>query len=201
MRQTLRKHPHFFKYSHYLYTEDALFADVYFNSIRAAEHHRAVPPAWQIAFDTARSGQVNAGQDMLLGINAHVQRDLPYVLARVGLRTPRGRSRKPDHDRINRVLALAFDPVVRAVARRYDPLVNALGGRGQKAAALGLLRTWRERAWRNARRLVRARGRAERHRVKISIGSAAAASAQAIAAARPPGYGARRDAYCRGATA
>ena len=79
LRQTIRRQPHFFRWPRYLYTEDALFADVYFNTFRAAPRGHPVAPAWQIAFDTARSGQVNAGQDMLLGINAHVQNDMPFV--------------------------------------------------------------------------------------------------------------------------
>ena len=87
LRATLRSRPHFFRWPRYLYTEDALFADVYFNTLRDAERGRPVPPAWQIAFDTARSGQVNAGQDMLLGINAHVQNDMPFVIAALGLRS------------------------------------------------------------------------------------------------------------------
>ena len=41
---------------------------------------------------------------MLLGINAHVQNDMPFVLAQLGLRDRKGQSRKPDHDNFNEVL-------------------------------------------------------------------------------------------------
>ena len=61
------------------------------------------PPAWKVAFDSARSGDANAGQDMLMGINAHVQRDMPFVVATVGIRTPSGATRKPDHDVVNAI--------------------------------------------------------------------------------------------------
>ena len=40
--------------------------------------------AWQIAFEAAKSKDLNAAQDMLLGINAHVQNDMPFVLAALG---------------------------------------------------------------------------------------------------------------------
>ncbi|MBV9214131.1 MAG: hypothetical protein JOZ25_10865, partial [Actinobacteria bacterium] len=147
LRRTVRKDPHFFEYSHYLYTEDALFADVYFNTVHAYERHRPVPPAWQIAFDTARSGQVNAGQDMLLGINAHVQNDMPFVVAALGQHTRSGASRKPDHDRVNEILNAAYEPVVEAVANRYDPLItttNAKWSPVDDIAGLEAVKEWRE---------------------------------------------------------
>ena len=199
LRQTLRKHPHFFKYSHYLYTEDALFADVYFNTFRAAGHRRAVPPAWQIAFDTARSGHVNAGQDMLLGINAHVQNDMPFVVAALGLRTPKGASRKPDHDRVNEVLDRAYQPVVNAVAERYDPLLfttNASWDPLDDIGGLEMVKGWREGVWRNAERLVNAKSAAERRQVASQIQQNAALWAEMMAAPQTPGYRAQRDAYC-----
>src|SRR3954464_13479049 len=61
----------------YLYSEDALFASLYFRTLKSYMKGKPVPPAWQIAMDTATKGEVNAGQDMLLGINAHVQNDMP----------------------------------------------------------------------------------------------------------------------------
>src|SRR5207237_10203463 len=85
-REFLRRDPHFMRYPTYLYVEDALFADVYFNTVQASAAGRPVPEAWRIAFDAARSGQVNAGQDMLLGSNARAQHDMPGVRAALGRR-------------------------------------------------------------------------------------------------------------------
>ncbi|TML35357.1 MAG: hypothetical protein E6G29_08335 [Actinobacteria bacterium] len=200
LRQTLRKQPNFFRYPRYLYIEDALFADVYFNTIRAGERGRPVPPAWQIAFDTARSGQVNAGQDMLLGINAHVQNDMPFVLAALGQRTRSGASRKVDHDRVNEILNRAYEPVVEAVARRYDPLIsttNASWSPVDDIAGMELVKTWREGVWRNAERLLNAKTSAERRQVADQIETNAATWARFMAAPQQPGYRATRDAYCR----
>jgi hypothetical protein len=201
LRSTLREHPRFFRRPRYLYVEDALFADVYFRTVRAAAAGRRVPPAWRIAFGTARSGDANAGQDMLLGINAHVQNDMPFVLAALGLRTRSGASRKPDHDRFNAVLDRAYEPVVQAVARRYDPLLfttNASWSPIDDVAGLEVVKEWREGVWRNAERLVAARTRAERRRVADQIEQNAALWARSIAAVQePPGYRAQRDAYCR----
>jgi len=199
LRATLRRHPRFFRYPKYLYTEDALFADVYFNTLRAYRRGRPVPPAWRIALDTARSGQVNAGQDMLLGINAHVQNDMPFVVAALGLRTRRGATRKPDHDRVNLILDRAYEPVVRAVAKRYDPLVsttNASWNPLDDAAGLEMVKEWREQVWRNAERLVNARSASERQQIAYQIQQNAAGWARGMAAPQTPGYRAQRDAYC-----
>jgi hypothetical protein len=201
LRTTVRQDPRFFRYPRYLYTEDALFADVYFNTLRDWSRGRPVPPAWRIALETARSGQVNAGQDMLLGINAHVQNDMPFVVAALGLRTPKGASRKPDHDRVNEVLDRAYQPVVNAIAERYDPLLfttNASWDPLDDIGGLEMVKGWREGVWRNAERLVNAKSAADRQQVADQIHQNAALWAQAMAAPQTPGYRAQRDAYCAG---
>jgi hypothetical protein len=200
LRATLRRDPHFFRWPRYLYFEDALFADVYFNTLTAYARGRPVAPAWQIALDTARAGQVNGAQDMLLGINAHVQNDMPFVLAALGLRTPKGESRKPDHDKVNLILDAAYEPVVRAVASRYDPFVsttNASWDPLDDAGGLEMVKAWREEVWRNSERLLNARSADERRQVATQIQQGAAQWARMIAAPQSPGSRATRDAYCR----
>jgi Family of unknown function (DUF5995) len=183
----------------YLYTEDAVFANFYFRTIRAHNRGEPVPEAWRIAFDAAASGDKAGVQDMLLGINAHVQNDMPFVLASMGLRTKDGRSRKPDHDFTNGTLNRGYPRVVAAVRERFDPsmdLSNSPLIPLDDLAGLELTRVWREVVWRNAERLLNADGKAERTRVAESIEQYAAINARLIAAAGLPGYGATRDAYC-----
>jgi hypothetical protein len=161
---------------------------------------RPVPEAWRIAFEAARSPHVNGGQDMLLGINAHVQHDMPFVLAALALRDPRGVSRKPDHDRMNEVLNRAYARVVSQVERRYDPIMGAFNEPWNpldNLAGLELVKTWREEVWRNAERLANARTQAERRRVARQVDANAAAWARAIAVPVQRDYGPQRDAYCR----
>ena len=120
---------------------------------------------WRIATDTAAHGEVNAAQDMLLGINAHVQNDMPFVVAALGLREPDGDSRKPDHDAGNAVLNRGYQRVVDAVVARYDPLVgwtNSDLTPLDDFAGLQLTQGWRENVWRNAERLTNAGSDAER---------------------------------------
>lgn len=197
--ETLRAQPDLVADRKYLFTEDALFANFYFRTLRADERGGEVPPAWEIAFETARSGEVNAAQDMLLGINAHVQSDMPFVIAALGLRTPDGDSRKPDHDATNAVLEKAYQRVVDEVERRYDPLLSVTNPDGvpvDDAAGLELVRSWRERVWRNAERLANAKSAEERRQVASEIEAQAADWARGMAAYQKPGERARRDAYC-----
>ena len=136
---------------------------------------------------------------MLLGINAHVQNDMPFVLAALGLRSRNGASRKPDHDKFNRVLNRAYEPVVRAVERRYDPILRVFNEPWNpldNLAGLEAVRLWREVVWRNAERLVNASGEAERMRVAQQIEAHAAAWANVLAAPLQLGYARQRDAYC-----
>jgi len=191
--------PGLLRWPKWFFREDALFANVYFRSVRQWEQGRPVPEAWRIAFETAETGEVTGAQDMLLGINAHVQNDMPFVLAQLGLRDRKGEARKPDHDLFNRVLAEGYERVVAAVGERYDStmaLTNPPGVPADDVAGLEIVRQWRETVWRNAERLVNAKTDEERAAVAADIQSYAAAWAEGIAAAPFPGARESRDAYC-----
>ena len=183
----------------YLYTEDALFANVYFRTARAYKRGDEVAKAWQIAFDTAKRDDTGAVQDMLLGINAHVQNDMPFVLAALGLRMPDGTSRKPDHDTANGALNRGYEEVVEEVRVRFDPAIgisNPAALPADDLLGLELVRAWRENVWRNAEKLLNAEGRKEQRQVAKKIEEEAALTARAIALGGIPGYGATRDTYC-----
>jgi hypothetical protein len=192
----------FFDDRRYLILEAVMFERFYRLTMGAWERGdlEAVPAAWRVALETYRDGDTLAAQDMLLGINAHVQRDMPFVVAYMGLRFPDGRSRKPDHDRDNLVLDRAYEAIVRRVESEYDPMTaytNSPLTPADDYLGLEMTRTWREGVWRNAERLLNAGSDAEREQVAQSIELQAEASARMIAASRTPGYGAQRDAYCR----
>src|SRR5215208_6427837 len=72
----------FFDDTPFVNHEDTIFAHYYVAAYDGWTAGRIdqVPPAWRIAFDAARGRTVSGIGDLLLGINAHVQRDLPLVL-------------------------------------------------------------------------------------------------------------------------
>jgi Family of unknown function (DUF5995) len=178
---------------------DRTFADLYFAAFTGGA---TAPPAWRIAFDAARSGRTNAVQDVFLGMNAHIQRDLPVALAAVGLVDAHGTSRKPDHDRVNEILSAVLDGIEDQIAARYDPIVrtaDASPSPVDEEGALEMLKSWREGAWRNAERLSLARSDAERRSIMSQIESYSTAWANLIAAPDFSWYRAQRDEYCRNA--
>jgi hypothetical protein len=193
LTEVLRKfvaQPGFFSSRRFLVAEDMLFARLFFD----AYDGRHVPEAWRIAFDAWRGGDTYGVQDLLLGINAHVQRDMPYVVAAMGL------GRKDDHDRVNEVLDAAYGTIVDEVADAYDPSTAVFASPltpVDDVFGIELVRAWREGVWRNAEALVAAKTDAERAAVEQRIEGNAAATARMLAIAGPPGYGAIRDAYCR----
>lgn len=190
----------------YLNHLDALFARQYFDAFDAwrAGRRSAVPQAWRIAFEAADRREVAGIGDMLLGMNAHISRDLPFALYAAGLRTPDGGSGQPAFDGVNDLLSEVQGPLLREEARRFDPTI----ARATLPLALGaaptvadLIARWRTEAFANARRLLDAPGAAARASVAREIERAAAGRARALAALTSslvigPGTEAR-DRYCR----
>ena len=197
--------PGFLEDPRYFAQEDAVFAKLYFDAFdaHAAGRRADVPPAWQVAFDAARDKQVEGAGDLLLGINAHVQRDMPFMLAGLGLAFPDGRSRKTDHDRFNIALNASYDDVYRRATAMDDPRLALYNPPGSldEFAFFQMVAAWREGVWRNAERLVRARTAQERAAVAQSIEQQALLSARVIEGMfryRPPLTSvAPRTAHCR----
>jgi hypothetical protein len=180
---------------------DRAFADLFFAAVDGYENGTA-PPAWKVAFDAATSGRTNAVQDVFLGMNAHIQRDLPVALAAVGLVQADGSTRKTDHDAVNEILSGVLDHIEDEVGRLYDPMVtlaDASPSPIDEMGALELLKSWREGAWRNAERLTLATSDAERQLIMTQIETYSLIWAQLIAAPDFSWYEARRFAYCTAA--
>lgn len=140
------------------------------------------PLPWQIAFDIAAGSEATGTGDVLLGMSAHINRDLPFVLAATGLVMPDGTSRKPDFDKINELLLRITQPVTAELAARFDPEMAGSEDSLAEEATFNLITGWRERAWRNAERLVRARTEAERTLIAEQIEQDAAAEAALLVA-------------------
>ena len=202
-RRTI-ENPTFFDDTPFVNHEDVIFARYYFAAHDAWTDGRIaeVPPAWRVAFDAARDHSVSANGNLLLGINAHVQRDLPFVLYGIGLVKPDGSSRKPDHDRVNQILNRVTDDLVAEIARRFDPTIDDsnLPTTLDDFALFQSIVSWRETAWRHAELLAQAPTAEARELVAQEIERYAASAARTIrtASAYPPllGGSAARDAYC-----
>ncbi|HEX4819336.1 MAG TPA: DUF5995 family protein [Acidimicrobiales bacterium] len=194
----------FFQDTPYVNHEDAVFAKYYFDAYDnwATGNRSAVPQAWLIAFDAAKGKQVSGSGSLFLGMSAHVNRDLPYVLAAIGITYPDGTSRKADHDKVNQFLNAVIDPLLAEEAARFDSATDD----ARDPLLLGytttfqLLAAWRETAWRNAERLTDAPDAASRAVVSQSIEDYAAGVQLVLKAAEayvpPLQSSAARDSFC-----
>jgi len=187
----------------YLAHLDAVFARYYFDAIDAwtEGRHTAVPPAWQVAFEVADAKRVNGVGDLLLGMNAHISRDLPFAVAAIAGLSP---GRRRSFEQVNAVLEQVSKPMLREESRRFDPTIAHFTLPILKArfGNLGLLLgSWRDAALRDGERLLDAKTPAARANVARSIEQTALGRAAIIVAAtsRVPfsRAGRARDAYCR----
>jgi hypothetical protein len=176
--------------------EDALFADYYFRAFDAFHGDGGfVPPAWEIAFTAAEERAAQSPGNALLGFNAHIQRDLPFVLYDLHVRgTPVGHD---DHTLVNDFLAQV--DATAEVVERFDP---SFDDAADPDGLFRLIVAWRELAFVNFVRLRDAPTPAARAAVAAEIEANAAGAAAAIAqsTAYPPGTGSSaRDAFCEAA--
>jgi len=175
--------------------QDAVFADYYFRAFDAFhEGGGYVPPAWQVAFAAADQRKVTAAGNALLGINAHVNRDLPFTLFDLDQRGfPVSHA---DHTLVNNFLAQV--DVTAEIAERFDPTFD---DNSDPAALHQLVVAWREQAFVNYLRLRDAPTAEARATVAAEIEGFAAAVAAGIIQQTSYPSGAdssSRDAFCVG---
>ncbi|MFZ5826593.1 MAG: DUF5995 family protein [Bacillota bacterium] len=150
------------------------FAWYYFDALDRYERGANPPPAWEYAFNVAVRRQGFLLQDVLLGMNAHINNDLPLVVAEI-LRAEQDETslfrtirRRFDHDQINRVLHQVIPTVEEEIAGAYGrwvlPLGRVMGRLDQTLSTFGL-KTWRDNVWRNGRFLLAAADEEERRLV------------------------------------
>ena len=190
----------------YLSRLDAVFAKLYFDAGDAWEagRHESLPAAWRIAFEAAERRRVSGIGDLLLGMNAHISRDLPFAVASIGLGARTGAERARAFAKINDLLAEVQPAILREASARLDPSIAGfrLPVLEVDAATVGtLIAAWRDDALRDGRRLLEATTSEQRVAVRREIEDDAAGRAAVIVAAtsRVPfsDAGKARDRFCR----
>jgi hypothetical protein len=152
----------FFEDGRWVEAWDVAFADLYFEAFDAdALGGGRVPQPWRLAFDAPRD--LPALRHVLLGINAHINYDLPQALLAVigdddfadpdvmGLR-------RRDHERIDSVLSARVTAEARRLAARSPvPLLDRVLQPVNRRASRRFLRQARKKVWHNALELQGAR--------------------------------------------
>lgn len=109
-----------------------LFASAYFRSLDPARTPAERGRAWCTAHAVAADPRSPVLENALLGINAHINYDLPQAIA-ANLRdhgdlkdTLTLQRRKFDHDQVNLMLARTVDPVQRTLGEDYGHGIDAI---------------------------------------------------------------------------
>jgi Family of unknown function (DUF5995) len=138
----------------WIYRLSGLFSSLYFASLNAPKGDRA----WHAAHAVAKRPGSSVVQNALLGINAHINFDLPRAIA-ANLDPAElpdykvMQKRKFDHDQVNDLLVRTVNPVQKVLAKNYEPgiaVVDFALGRWDEKACAWLLRTYRQQVWWNA---------------------------------------------------
>ncbi len=140
---------------------DVVFADLYLDALDADLAGTRVPRPWRLAFE-ARPG-LPPLQQVLLGINAHINYDLPQALLAVisdaDFADPSVLDRRRrDHERIDgvlsgRVAAEDSELAARSARSLLDRVLQPLNQRASKR----FLREARQKVWHNTTELQQAR--------------------------------------------
>lgn len=135
------------------------FANLYAAARYRYDRGEAVPKSWRIAFQTADNGTGLVLQDLLLGVNAHINHDLALALIEATIDPNRDR-RYHDHNAVNRILEDLTNASQDKIAALYAPglaMADELAGPLDEVASAFSIEHARENAWRHAVSLASAR--------------------------------------------
>jgi hypothetical protein len=155
------------------------FAGYYFAGLEAFQKQPDLAPAaWQLAFRKAAEPRSNALQNLLLGVNAHINYDLALAVADqlgdewAALDEAGRASRRLDFDHVNAIISRTVDSVQDEVLEPAMPvmeLVDRLFGRLDEYLISTMLSQWRDGVWAHAVSLVEAGSPEERARRRIRV--------------------------------
>lgn len=165
------------------------FADHYFAALVAYDSDPTEAPAvWRIAHDSCREPRWEL-QRLLLGINAHINVDLPLTMEQLlalewpSLSTAERDRRRADYLAVNDIIGRTADAVQDSVLEVAVPLlrvVDVVLGRADEFLLSRLMFRWRDRAWENTVALLEAPDDAGRAAVVERMEADALATADAI---------------------
>ena len=140
------------------------FAAYYFRALAAYEQGSAAAPAvWRYAFDASRSPKIHVLQNLVLGVNAHINYDLVFALSDVlgpeweGLSAEQRQMRYRDHGHVNDIIIQTIDAVQDQIVERYAPgfrVIDTLLGPLDEWMTGWMISDWREEVWQHAVRLI-----------------------------------------------
>ncbi len=146
------------------------FAQLYMDAFDAWERDEPTPGPWRVAFEAARDPGIPPVRHALLGINAHINYDLPQAFLAVITDDEFQdealmRSRAADHAHVDSILVSRVVEEDRRIARIEEPgdrtWVDRLMSPFNRSGTKRFLKEGRDKVWRNARLLSNARREGE----------------------------------------
>ena len=135
------------------------FSSLYFESLTTFERDPDAERAWKLAHKTAIGRTSTVAQDLILGLNAHINYDLAYGVY-LNLKEHNDQSnqlllprRKFDHDQINYILVRCMPKISETLTRDYGGgivLISRIMRNLDEMLTESGLKYYRERVWWNA---------------------------------------------------
>jgi hypothetical protein len=142
---------HYFDSDHRMQIFDILFAKYYFDALYHFVRHRTCAPAWELLFTQCQKNKLMRWQYLALGVNAHVNNDLPLALQASNF----GQAYYTDFQKINQIIYQSIPSVVRSF-QEQNYIINWLKNNGvfayQPILKL-IIKCWRSNAWEAHHRL------------------------------------------------
>jgi len=170
------------------------FADYYFEALNAYENDAdTTPRVWRLAHEAARHDQVWALQNLLLGVNAHINFDLVLTLEELlrdqwpTINDAKRSQRHEDYLHVNAIIARTIDAVQDEILKPDMPLMGVLDtlmGPVDEFFISRFIIRWRDRVWSRAVALLDAQSAEERDWMLLQLEEHVMTIAQAIAARR-----------------
>ncbi len=140
------------------------FADYYFTALDAYNSGQPHTPAiWKMTFEAAQRPRTHVLQHLVLGVNAHINYDLVFVIYDIlheewpQLSAADRQMRYRDHCHVNEIIYQTIDCVQDKVVERYSPamdIVDKVFLTVDEWLLYRLISKWRDQVWTNAERLM-----------------------------------------------
>ncbi len=154
------------------------FADYYFDALACFDCGDKVPAVWEEAHRTTATRKMHVLQNLLLGVNAHINYDLVLTLDEIlrnewdTLPEETRALRYADHCLVNQIIGETIDAVQDEVVEDISPImdiVDRIMGRQDERMLLYLISKWRDEVWHEAIQLMSCKTDAERESCRQKV--------------------------------
>lgn len=154
------------------------FADYYFEALACYDCGEAVPEVWQQVHVATRQKKLHRLQQLMMGVNAHINYDLVLTLYDVlnaewhTLSPEAQKIRYEDHCTVNDIISATIDKVQDEILEPNDPVITWIDqafGRLDEYLLSRLISSWRQNVWENTQKMLATDSPAEREILRLEV--------------------------------